>query len=286
MNKWSALFTKIKIHPLYWLIAGIGLITASFWSVIFLTIIIFVHELGHALVATFFNWRINKVVLLPFGGVVDLDEHGNRPLLEEFLVTIAGPFQHFLLYLAAFFLYKISILPQNLYELFLFHNLCILCFNLFPIWPLDGGKILYQLFLLIFPFAKAHEVNLYCSFIFLFLGVFFTLLLQPVNLTAWVCISFLFVSLLMEWKHRHFIMIRFLMERFYGKKAYIQKIKSINVSKDMKLYEVFSRFQKGYKHNVVFSTNPKNQMTLDENELLHAYFTEKRVTSTMEELVS
>jgi stage IV sporulation protein FB len=260
--------------------------TASFWSVIFLTIIIFVHELGHALVATFFNWRINKIVLLPFGGVVDLDEHGNRPLHEEFLVTIAGPFQHLILFLIAFLLYQSGIMPLDLFNLFLFHNLCILCFNLLPIWPLDGGKIVQQLFLIIFPFAKAHEANLYSSFIFLFLGVCFTLLFQPVNLTAWVCICFLFVSLFMAWKHRHFIMIRFLMERFYGKKEYIQKIKSINVSKDMKLYEVFSSFQKGYKHNVVFSTHPKNQLTLDENELLHAYFTEKKVTSTLEELVS
>lgn len=286
MNKWKALFTKIKIHPLYWLIAGIGLFTASFWSVIFLTIIIFVHELGHALVATYFNWRINKIVILPFGGVVDLDEHGNRPLHEEFIVTIAGPFQHIILYLIAFILYQSSILPLNLYELFLFHNVSILCFNLLPIWPLDGGKFFYQLYLIIFPFAKAHETNLYSSFFFLFLIVCFTLLLQPANLTAWVCICFLFVSLLMEWKHRHFIMIRFLMERFYGKKECIQKIKSINVSKDMKLYEVFSSFQKGYKHNVVFSTHPKNRLSLDENELLHAYFTEKKVTSTLEELVS
>jgi stage IV sporulation protein FB len=76
------------------------------------------------------------------------------------------------------------------------------------------------------------------------------------------------------------------MERFYGNEPYIQKLKSISLNKETKLFQVFSNFQKGYKYNVVFSIDKKNQQMLDENELLHAYFSEKKATYSLEELVS
>ncbi|WP_088068341.1 M50 family metallopeptidase [Gottfriedia luciferensis] len=285
MNKWLILPSKISVHPLYLLIACIGILTANFWSVLFVTIIIFFHELGHAIAATFFDWRINKITLLPFGGVVDLDEHGNRPTYEEFIVTISGPIQHLTLFIIAKFLFQLNFMPENLYSLFISFNVSILFFNLLPIWPLDGGKLIYQLFSVIFPFVKAHQYSLYSSFIFLVLSSIITLLIQPTNITIWVCLLFLMVSLWGEWKNRHFVVIRFLMERFYGNKQYIQKIKSISLTKETKLFQVFSNFQKGYKYNVVFSLDRKTQQMLDENELLHAYFTEKKATHSLEELI-
>ncbi|MFF3023485.1 site-2 protease family protein [Gottfriedia sp. NPDC057948] len=286
MNKWLTLPSKISVHPLYLLIACIGILTANFWSVLFVSIIIFCHELGHAIAATSFNWRINKITLLPFGGVVDLDEHGNRPTYEEFIVTISGPIQHLTLYIIANFLFQMNLMPENLYTLFINYNISILCFNLLPIWPLDGGKLIYQLFSLIFPFVKAHIYSLYSSFVFLLLSSLLTIIIQPMNITIWVCLLFLIVSLWGEWKNRHFVVIRFLMERFYGNEQYIQKIKSISLNKETKLFQVFSNFQKGYKYNVVFSLDKKNQQMLDENELLHAYFTEKKATYSLEELIS
>jgi len=286
LNKWIKLASKITLHPLYLLIACIGILTANFWSVLFITIIIFCHELGHAIAATSFNWRINKITLLPFGGVVDLDEHGNRPILEEFIVTISGPIQHLTLFVIAKFLFELNYIPENLYSLFIGYNVSILCFNLLPIWPLDGGKFMNQLFSLIFPFVKAHLYSLYSSFLFLSIATILTLVIQPINITIWACLLFLYISLWIEWKNRHFVAIRFLMERFYGNEQYIQKIKSISLTKETKLFQVFSNFHKGYKYNVVFNVDKRNQQMLDENELLHAYFTEKKATYSLEELIS
>jgi stage IV sporulation protein FB len=286
LNKWIKLPSKFSLHPLYILIACIGILTANFWSVIFLSIIIFCHEIGHAIAATSFNWRINKITLLPFGGVVDLDEHGNRPIYEEFIVTISGPIQHLVLYLIAKLLLKLDLLPADLYSQFVYYNLSILFFNLLPIWPLDGGKLIHQLLSILFPFVKAHQYTIYTSFFFLCICTTATLVIQPINISIWVCLLFLFISLWIEWKNRHFVAIRFLMERFYGNEPYIQKLKSISLNKETKLFQVFSNFQKGYKYNVVFSIDKKNQQMLDENELLHAYFSEKKATYSLEELVS
>ncbi|MCI4139798.1 stage IV sporulation protein FB, partial [Bacillus vallismortis] len=80
--------------------------------------------------------------LLPFGGTVEVEEHGNRPLKEEFAVIIAGPLQHIWLQLAAWTLAECSVIHQHTFELFTFYNLSILFVKLLPIWPLDGGKLL------------------------------------------------------------------------------------------------------------------------------------------------
>src|SRR5699024_11983500 len=58
-----------------------------------LSIVLF-HELGHYGAAKFFKWRIKGIMLWIFGGVMDTDEHGNKPFHEDIIVTVAGPLQH------------------------------------------------------------------------------------------------------------------------------------------------------------------------------------------------
>ena len=73
---------------------ALAILTAHFIELSIFLFIVFIHELGHALAASFFSWRIKRISLLPFGGVAEMDEHGNRPLKEEAIVTLAGPLQH------------------------------------------------------------------------------------------------------------------------------------------------------------------------------------------------
>lgn len=86
-----------------------------------------------------------KITLLPFGGVAEMEEHGNRPLKEEAIVVLAGPVQHVWMVALAYFLFSFSLIPENLYQLIYSYNLMIFLFNLFPVWPLDGGKLIFML---------------------------------------------------------------------------------------------------------------------------------------------
>lgn len=126
--------TKIRIHPLFWLVLGAGVISGRFYEVLMLFIIVFIHEMGHGAAAHFFHWSIEKIELLPFGGVAQTNEYGNRPLVEECIVVLAGPVQHLLLWLIAAILYHYSILTSQEYALFVMHNTTILVFNLLPVW--------------------------------------------------------------------------------------------------------------------------------------------------------
>src|SRR4051794_7603514 len=150
--------------------------------------IIFIHEMGHAVAASFFSWRIKKISLLPFGGVAEMDEHGNRPLKEEAIVTIAGPLQHVWMMGLAYVLYQLSWVSPDLYGQFIEFNVMVLVFNLLPIWPLDGGKLVYLWRSQNEAFPVAHRKTLWISAFSLILFSLLLLLKQPFNLNLWIVI--------------------------------------------------------------------------------------------------
>jgi stage IV sporulation protein FB len=241
--------------------------------------------MGHAVAASFFSWRIKKISFLPFGGVAEMDEHGNRPLREEAIVTLAGPIQHIWLVAASFLLYEMDIIPTQLFELFIQYNLMVFIFNLLPIWPLDGGKLVFLLISLKRPFPKAHHQTLLVSVASLFIFIMLVIMITPYNLNLWIVILFMVISLYTEWKQQRYVFMRFLLERYYGKKDTFRTLKSIEVEEDEYILDILGEFQRGKKHLIVVYNDGKETGTLDENELLHAYFAEKQITAKISDLL-
>jgi stage IV sporulation protein FB len=268
-----------------WIVIAASIATAHFLEVCLLILIIFIHEMGHAAAASFFSWRIKQISLLPFGGVAEMDEHGNRPLREETLVVVAGPLQHVWMVGLAFFLAGIGWIPNDLFQLFLEYNLMILLFNLFPIWPLDGGKLVFLLLSLKKPFPDAHRLTLLISTAFLSLFTILILITAPNHINVWVVILFLYFSLYHEWKQRRYVFMRFLLERYYGKIDGPHLLVPIKAAEEEMLIQVLQRFQRGCKHPIIIEGLDNEKRTLDENEVLHAYFTEKRVTDKISDLL-
>jgi stage IV sporulation protein FB len=268
-----------------WLVVALAVATAHFIDLLLLLIIILIHELGHAMAASYFSWRIKKISILPFGGVAEMDEHGNRPLKEEAIVTIAGPLQHVWLIGAAFLFYHLDWMSAHLFQSFIQYNLMIFIFNLFPIWPLDGGKFLFLWLSLKDSFPEALRKTLLFSAygIAAFIGVI--LFIEPLNLNIWVVLAFLIFSLYHEWKQSRYVFVRFLLERYYGKANNYQKLKPIVVKEEEMIIHVLEKFQRGYKHPIIIEQNGKEKASLDENELLHAYFTEKLVSARVGDLL-
>lgn len=279
----TGLLKKLYIHPLLWFVMALAIITGHFIELSLFLLIILIHELGHVLAAYYYSWRIKKISLLPFGGVAEVDEHGNRPLIEETFVTIAGPIQHFFMIGLAFLLNNFSFFPVYLYDLFIDFNLMVLLFNLLPIWPLDGGKLVYiwRSHIDAFPIAQTKTITISACCLFLFLMIL--LFVQPLNLNLWIVISFLAFTLYYEWKHKRYVFVRFLLERYYGNKVEFKTLKPIHVNEDVTVIQVLEQFQRGCKHLIVVEKEHETDQ-LDENELLHAYFTEKKLSTKIGEL--
>ncbi len=273
MTSTLSLLQKIKVHPIFYAVLGIGVASGYFREVIMVFLIVFIHEMGHAVTAHIFKWRITKIELLPFGGVAEVNENGNRPLYEEFLIIIAGPIQHLWMIGLSFLLVgRVDFWTMSEHQLFVWHNVVILCFNLLPIWPLDGGRLVHLLYSYYFPYKKAQKINLISSFSFLLLTTILAFQLYPFHLNLWVVLSFLFLSNYLEWKQRHFSYMRFLMERLQYNKS--KKTKIIYVSATMKVQEVVERFERGRKHMICIQRTNKR---LKETDVLKAFYYEKKL---------
>ncbi|PLS15648.1 stage IV sporulation protein FB [Bacillus sp. M6-12] len=275
MNEYIQLLLKMRIHPTLWLVIGISVLTAHFLPVLMFLCIVFIHEMGHACAAQYFKWRIKSIDLLPFGGAVVTEEYGNRRLKEDLAVILAGPIQHLWLIGAAFLLTAASIIPQTLYEQFLYMNLAVLLFNLLPIWPLDGGKLLFMALSLSRSFLDAHRMTLLLSIVLSMLLVFIAAIITPFNLNVWIIAGFLVFSLVFEWKQRHYAFIRFLLERHYGRTDSLGTLAPLAVDESEMIYHVLEKFRRGCKHPIIILQNGREKGSLDENEILHAYFSDK-----------
>ena len=96
-----------KIHPIYYLTAIITIITGNFKDFTLVTLIIIIHELGHISAAIYYKWNIEKIIILPFGGITIFNEYLNRPIKEELIIALAGSsISNYFLLFSQFFKFK------------------------------------------------------------------------------------------------------------------------------------------------------------------------------------
>lgn len=127
------------------MLVAVALLAGQATTIVVLFALALWHELGHYVAARVFGWRIRAVHVMPFGGVLEVDESASRPLAEEALVAIAGPLQHVWLIGALWLAEAQGWLAPTLVGPLVRANVGLLLFNLLPVSPLDGGKLLAAL---------------------------------------------------------------------------------------------------------------------------------------------
>ncbi len=91
------------------------------------------HELGHSVVARAKGAYIHEIVLYPFGGAAKISNIPKRPL-DEILVALAGP--------AVSLILSLIFLQIELLRFLGFLNGMLFLFNILPVFPMDGGRVL------------------------------------------------------------------------------------------------------------------------------------------------
>lgn len=214
-----------------------------------------------------------------------MDEHGNRPIKEELIIILAGPFQHGIIALSIAALGAFSAISADYAQLLYKFNLMVLLFNLLPIWPLDGGKLVRLYLASRRPFLSACKLSLVSSCFLLITLQLFVLFFFQFHLNLLIVFCYLIFSLWTEWKQQRYVFIRFLLERHYGKQAEFQQLQSIEASGDDFLHTAMESFHRGCKHLIHVAGETSVLGKLDENEVLYAYFTEKQVHARLKDIV-
>ncbi len=243
--------------------------------------IVIIHEAGHYIAASFYKWRVSLIVLWIFGGVMKTDESNNRKIKEDIIVTIAGPLQHLFIYLLLLFFSYLNVWPQSVINLGYYYNFMLLLFNLLPIYPLDGGKLLFYILSTIIPFRKAHHFTIIFSFLTCFAIIVMQLIFFPFTLSAFLLIVFLLVENWTEWRNKYYTFMRFLMSRINQPPTY-EKIEIITITEEWRLLDVFKQLRRNRLHEIHVK---ERGITLSEYKGLMLYFKEKKVTETIGQII-
>ena len=134
--------TDIRLNIFFLLLFGVYWYYGLLAQALIAFGLVFLHELGHVVVAVGYGIKIPEIELLPFGGVARMD--GNlelNPTIETY-VALAGPLTNGFLTLTGYLLHKFGMGNQQWLPFFIQCNITLGLFNLIPAFPLDGGRIL------------------------------------------------------------------------------------------------------------------------------------------------
>jgi Zn-dependent protease/CBS domain-containing protein len=162
------------------LVLGLGLPGAAFGVLVtlLLFVIVVLHELGHSYAALGYKIPVQRIVLLPIGGVAELGRLPEDPR-QELVVALAGPAVNFVLAVVLWLVAQATPLGRALagdplpqlftggmladpvaavFQYVFSANLAIGLFNLLPAFPLDGGRVLRALLAMRLTYPRATAV--------------------------------------------------------------------------------------------------------------------------------
>jgi Zn-dependent protease len=146
-----------------WLEDGMRGMTWSVGLIVLFFVCVILHELGHSLTAKRYGINVPRIMLLPIGGMAEMDRIPRKPS-QELLITVAGPAVNFML--AALLLPLVwrdlssgegisAYSPAGLLLQLCRANLIMGVFNLVPVFPMDGGRIFRALLAMKLPYLRA-----------------------------------------------------------------------------------------------------------------------------------
>ncbi len=155
---------KFRIDLKIFLIMFIFIFTKQIHIYILMMEFALLHELGHLFAGICLKMQPEKIEIIPAGvsisfkvSIKDINKKigkANMLELKKILVALAGPIVNVIIIFIVANM-KIEIIKQ--FQI-IFANICIFIFNMLPIYPLDGGRIIKG----IIEIIKGKKISNYC----------------------------------------------------------------------------------------------------------------------------
>ena len=145
---------QIKVDLKVFLFFLIFLVTRNIKIYSILMLFALIHALGHLVFGLFLGFKTEKMTILPYGLKISFKTKSidfNKKLKKENMLSIkkiilalGGPITNVICIIITLILNEKIYIEQSLYESIIYANILIAVFNMFPIYPLDGGRVVKE----------------------------------------------------------------------------------------------------------------------------------------------
>ncbi len=161
---------RFKIDLKIFIFVILFFLTSQIQTYATMMIFAIIHEFGHLIAGLILGMKPEKMEIVPYGVSISFKlmlqdynkkiHNGNLLEIKKIIVALAGPLTNLIIILIE---YNIN---QNIFSslIIIYANILLIIFNLLPIYPLDGGRILEGILHIIFGKRKAEKYINYISF--------------------------------------------------------------------------------------------------------------------------
>lgn len=138
---------KVKLNLYIFLFLIVFILTKQIDIYVLTMAFALIHELTHLICGVFFGFKPDTLIIMPFGFSiefqVEVEDYNKKVLksniisLKKIIIALAGPLINLLIVILGVIL--------NINNNIIYSNFLLFMFNLIPIEPLDGGRILKNL---------------------------------------------------------------------------------------------------------------------------------------------
>lgn len=161
----KTILNKIKFHYTFIIVAIGFILTGYFSNIIIFTSIIIIHELGHYLMALYYNYKVDKITIYPYGGITKFSTLINTSINKDLMISISGLIMQSIYYIIITILYTNGYIREYIYNSFTLYHNSIIFFNILPIIPLDGSKIINLILSKYIHYKLANKLTIAISLI-------------------------------------------------------------------------------------------------------------------------
>lgn len=165
-----------------------------------------IHELGHLLAGILCGMKPEKLEIKPYGVSVSFKlfpkdynikiGQGNKLEIKKIIVALAGPLTNLLIIIVSLNL-PIEIFTKLM---IIYSNILIIIFNLIPIYPLDGGRIVKSILHICYGKRKSEKYINNISFVSLIIVTFISsiLIYMVENIAIFIIVIVLWIMYIAE----------------------------------------------------------------------------------------
>lgn len=238
------------------------------------TITVILHEFGHAFVGKSMGYKLNTISLMPYGASLSGNNAPFKPK-DEIKIALAGPLVNLLIILTITSLWWFLPSSFSFTQDFYYANVSTILYNLLPIFPLDGGRVLLGLLSIKKPRKTAFKITKVIGFIVvgLIFVCFFLSFFTKLNYSLGINALFLLIGLFDDDKSAYYINL----QDFDKKSEKLSKglfVKTIAISENSSIYDAYRVLDKNNVNQIyVMDDNYKVKKSIRESELEKLVYT-------------